>query len=387
LTSSNPAPDTSLAWANPRLAGRIPELDGIRGLAITLVLTLHYLVEIAWIGSGWLGRSLLLLRLSWSGVDLFFVLSGFLIGGILLDAKYAAAYYRTFYVRRFYRIVPLYVIWLGLFFAGVYWTGPNGPNPLIETFNRSLPLWSYPLFLQTVFMASHATFGTGWMGVTWSLAVEEQFYLLFPLAIRRLSPKAIVRFAVGMVLFPPVLRLVLQYLDINGIANFVLLPCRADALGYGVLAAIACRNRSAWLWLASHRGYLRAAFAVLAFGMTLWTLQDSWLMAHIGFAWLAAFYTSLLLLVVVNPGPTLRRVFTSKVLVGLGTIAYPVYLFHSGMLRLFHYLFFRASPAIRSFPTLCVTVLSLAAVLLMSFISWRILERPLIRHAHPKYRY
>ena len=75
-------------WRNPRLAGRIRELDGIRGLAILLVLVQHYVLDAAIIPvPGWKSHILALLRLAWSGVDLFFVLSGFLIGGILIDAK------------------------------------------------------------------------------------------------------------------------------------------------------------------------------------------------------------------------------------------------------------------------------------------------------------
>jgi peptidoglycan/LPS O-acetylase OafA/YrhL len=94
-------------WTNVRLAGRIPELDGIRGLAILLVLILHYIVEGLGSSHSFAAQAL---RLSWSGVDLFFVLSGFLIGGILLDAKQSDAYYRTFYLRRISRILPLYGI-------------------------------------------------------------------------------------------------------------------------------------------------------------------------------------------------------------------------------------------------------------------------------------
>ena len=104
-------PIVAVRWRNPRLAGRIIELDGIRGLAILLVLIWHYLANTAatTIGS-WQSYALATLGLTWSGVDLFFVLSGFLIGGILYDAKDSTSYYRTFYGRRIYRIFPLYFL-------------------------------------------------------------------------------------------------------------------------------------------------------------------------------------------------------------------------------------------------------------------------------------
>src|SRR5712691_12887503 len=105
-----------LAWRNSRLSGRIPELDGIRGLAILLVLIAHYIhAGVTAQPGSWQAYLLATLRLSFAGVDLFFVLSGFLIGGILWDAKNASNYYSTFYWRRTHRIFPLYFLWLGLY--------------------------------------------------------------------------------------------------------------------------------------------------------------------------------------------------------------------------------------------------------------------------------
>src|SRR6266478_10141513 len=93
------------------LSGRIPELDGIRGIAIGMVLIAHCFEVVSRPGSG-LAYALVPLRLDWTGVDLFFVLSGFLIGGILLDARESSNYFRVFYTRRFFRIVPIYAVLL-----------------------------------------------------------------------------------------------------------------------------------------------------------------------------------------------------------------------------------------------------------------------------------
>lgn len=381
---SVPTPDGS-TWVNPRLAGRIPELDGVRGLAILLVLIFHYavLLVISHLRVQWQITPFVLFRLAWSGVDLFFVLSGFLIGGILLDAKYADGYYRTFYLRRLHRILPIYFVLIAAFVVGVYSAGPRATGALGSLFNRTLPLWSYPLFVQNFVMAAHNDFGTGWMGATWSLAVEEQFYLLLPFIIRRLSPRGTVRFAVGMVLLAPALRFVLAHHGATEIARYALLPCRGDALGCGLLLAIACRNRAAWTWLAAHRRYFYGAFIVLANGIIVWSLCD----LQLGYSWMAAFYLSLMVLVVVAPGRLERVVFRNPVFVKLGTVAYAVYLLHSGILGLYHYLFFRDYPTISGWPTLGVTALSLGTVLLLSAISWRVLEKPLIRRAHSTYRY
>src|ERR1700722_13208417 len=117
-----------MTWRNPRLAGRIPELDGLRGLAILLVLIWHYLALGFKTNLGsWQAYVLVPLRLTWSGVDLFFVLSGFLIGGILYDAKHSDRYYSTFYARRIHRIFPVYFIWVALFIIGLKLVASHGP--------------------------------------------------------------------------------------------------------------------------------------------------------------------------------------------------------------------------------------------------------------------
>src|SRR5271165_1527721 len=95
---------------------RIPELDGLRGIAIGLVILCHYVGNPGHSALGfWPNRLLLAFTVGWSGVDLFFVLSGFLIGGILLDARTSPNYFRTFYLRRAHHILPIYYAWILLY--------------------------------------------------------------------------------------------------------------------------------------------------------------------------------------------------------------------------------------------------------------------------------
>src|SRR5271157_2369587 len=113
----------------PTPSGRIPQLDGLRGVAIGLVVLYHYFSLHFTTLPGTLSWYLLYpARFGWSGVDLFFVLSGFLIGGILLDAKGSRNYFKVFYTRRFFRIVPLYIALLVLFPALLFAARflPNG---------------------------------------------------------------------------------------------------------------------------------------------------------------------------------------------------------------------------------------------------------------------
>lgn len=383
-------------WRNPRLEGRIPELDGIRGLAILLVLIFHYFVDLSLVvkpfrgpvRGSWQAISLAPLGLTWSGVDLFFVLSGFLIAGILYDAKDSPNYYRTFYCRRIFRIFPLYFLWIALFLGGLHFVGPHSADAHRAIFNRDLPVWSYPLFSQNFIMAAnHSTFGPAWMKATWSLAVEEQFYLLLPLLIRNLNYQGMIGMAVAAISSAPIFRFLLMHFVQNPFfGQYTLLPSRADALGFGVLLALVCRNEKAWAWLCSHRRHLYAAFLLLGCGVVVLSVRQGHLF-QVGLTWLAAFYASLLLLTLVNPGRVEAVCFRSQVLVKLGTVAYGVYIIHLGVNALFHLAVFSTRPRISNCSSLAVTFLSLMTVMLLAALSWRFLEKPLIRHAHSTYRY
>src|SRR5579863_5157152 len=105
-----------------RQNARIPELDGLRGMAITLVVIFHsfyYAPPAGHHPAGFLKGTFVFLErffaAGWTGVDLFFVLSGFLIGGILLDVRTSPNYFKTFYLRRFYRIIPVYYVWIAIY--------------------------------------------------------------------------------------------------------------------------------------------------------------------------------------------------------------------------------------------------------------------------------
>lgn len=199
--------------ASRRFLPHIPELDGIRGLAILLVVVYHYFFEPAVVRPGSnLWHAIAPLRLGWTGVDLFFVLSGFLIGGILLDARGASNFFRTFYIRRFYRIVPIYAVLLGLcFFITFLVKRAYIPEFTWMTENR-LPWTSYLCFGQNIWMAVHGSWGSGDLRPTWSLAVEEQFYLTLPIVIWFLETRLLRKVLVGIVAGVPVLRTILWIL-------------------------------------------------------------------------------------------------------------------------------------------------------------------------------
>jgi len=345
---------------------RIPELDGIRGVAIAMVLVWHYFASpmefpmrsaMAYLQAA--------CRLTWSGVDLFFVLSGFLIGGILLDSRDAPNYFRTFYVRRFFRIVPIYAATLILTHPLMGWIGMHQVGRW----------WVYPLFLQNFSMAAKNDLGL--LAVTWSLAVEEQFYLTLPAVVRYVR-KALPWVIGAGIVAAPIIRVVLFYIFPSKIiAPIVLMPCRADALLFGVAAAMWMRNERTADLLRRHGIYLWGAGAVLLAGAGVITLHPGWTygIEMIGFTWLALLYMVVLLLAVTQPQSWLGTVLRFAPLRRLGMIAYGVYLLHQ--------LFFVAlRNSLHSWPLAGIVVPALGATFSLAVLSWRYFEKPLIDYAH-----
>src|SRR5260370_8388880 len=237
-------------------AGRIPELDGMRGIGIGMGVMGECFAMVSRPGSA-LAYALVPLRLDWTGVDLFFVLSGFLIGGILLDARGSSNYFRVFYTRRFFRIVPIYAAFLLCVALAMYLSRVGMIGRYEEIFGGRLPWAYFVTFLQNIGMCLYNMWGTFPLAVTWSLAVEEQFYLTLPLVIRFLDRRALLRFILFAIVAAPLLRLFFFHRDpAHLFAWYTLMPCRADALLLGVLGAIAARDPRWRGWLLGNRSYL-----------------------------------------------------------------------------------------------------------------------------------
>jgi len=316
------------------------------------------------------------------------VLSGFLIGGILLDAKLSPRYYKSFYLRRAFRILPLYGVLTGIFV--LYHLEFSGDN--------IIPLASYITLTQNIWMAHFGVWGAASMGVTWSLAVEEQFYLTIPLLVRRLSRRRLTWALISIVVAAPIARsAILLSFRSHRLADYVLMPCRADALCLGVLCAVVVRNPRAWSLLIARRTWLRAVVMALLMALS-WlsfgrydVLSDP--MVTLGYSLLALFYVCCLLLVLMNTG-TLNRVLCNRRLMGLGRIAYCVYLLHVPFIvagRVWGVSFFTALIKLPTAHATAVeaTIGGMTGILLccvIAKISWRFFEQPLLRRGHT-YKY
>jgi len=174
--------------------------------------------------------------IGWAGVDLFFVLSGFLITGILIDARDGDGYFKNFYMRRALRIFPLYYLFLIFFF----WIWPLLSGGPLEPLGPQIWMLTY--------MGNFLFSFGGWEAVPghtthlWSLAIEEQFYFIWPLVVFHASRTTLIRVCIGAIALAWLTRLGLHMVVDSGIPGYALLPARMDALALGGLLAIVVRT-------------------------------------------------------------------------------------------------------------------------------------------------
>jgi peptidoglycan/LPS O-acetylase OafA/YrhL len=290
-----------------KMQRKIPQLDAVRGVAVLMVLMIH---------ASW-NHPLLhrVFQNGWMGVDLFFVLSGFLITGILLDTKQSEHYFKNFYARRCLRIWPLY--YCTIFFMLVI-VPLLRPSEAATFLHRSSPLWAYPFYLQN-FMIPIPSMAAGALGVTWSLAIEEQFYLVWPWVVWSCSNAWLRRIAIAIFCFSPPLRFFITN-HVNIYSNTF---CRLDSLMAGAFLALLVRSenfisskfiKQAWILL-----LIAAPLALITEGMhARWIVFTLTALASAAFIYVAMFSTQ----------KWLQLAMRNRFLVYSGTISYGLYLLH-----------------------------------------------------------
>ncbi len=383
----------------PNLApapARIPYLDGLRGLAVLMVVADHFLQNLFYPAAhpgSWYIPFHHLLDLGWIGVDLFFVLSGFLLGGILLDHRGAPNLFPVFYLRRAARILPVYFVFLlPLLIVPLTGLGRQIPalGKLVDT--GAIPAWTYPLFLQNIAMTVQASWGEAWIAPTWSLAVEEQFYLLLPLLVRFVPAARLPGLLVGFVLAAPVVRvacLAFENATREELAAYALLPARWDSLFLGVLAAWAIRDPRWPQRLQENSGRLRTvlavAFAVTAgFAIFAPSLHDRF--THtVGFSVFGVLFATAILCghFGILPG---ARWFEGTVLRFFGRISYALYLCHIPVSCVVFYALVGRARSLNNATDLALIALSFVVSVAAAAISWRWFERPILAWAQ-RWRY
>lgn len=319
------------AGGTPALwSSHLPALDGLRGIAILLVLAYHFVGGMAHDIHDADKAMYYLLRAGWIGVDLFFVLSGFLITGILLDAKGSPAYFRSFYARRILRIFPLYYGFLLVLFVILPLIGAAPDDAgYRQASHDQIWLWTY---LSNVLIAT----GGEWTGFRtehfWSLAIEEQFYLIWPAIVLLLTRRGLIRACIGLMFVALALRIGTVVAETNNKVPYVLTPTRIDALAMGALLAAIVRGRldirSLLIW--TRRGALIAGLGIATmfiWNKGLWRSNPA--LITIGYSLLAVLFGSILIVcVTTDERSPLYRLTTNPFLRMCGKYSYAMYVLH-----------------------------------------------------------
>jgi peptidoglycan/LPS O-acetylase OafA/YrhL len=363
-------------------AGVIPALDGLRGIAIILVLLHHFTFYRPTAGiDARIGDVVFFL---WIGVDLFFVLSGFLITGILLDTRDSKRYFTTFYARRTLRIFPLYYLVLFLAFVVL----PQFPafNLVLVGNDASPPQWPY-WFYVTNFSIAEGGWVHGWVDVAWSLAIEEQFYLVWPLLIWFCPPRVVALLCAVIIVAEPVARVYARAAEMPALSIYVLPWFRLDGFAVGALVAFAQRRGllpllDRWapsVFIAGVGGII--ACTILG-GHTWWWNRP---MQQYGYSLIAVAGAAMLVSAVNRPADSLwPRMLSAGWLRAFGKYSYGLYLIHPPVMRAVReYVFNPEEYFMLGIASWNAQVLYYGAATAPSFalawLSWRLFEAPILR--------
>ena len=365
-----PAPDETPATLVPGPGRHLPALDGLRGLAVLFVLVFHIFQVEAEPNAGLPRLAYKATALGQTGVDLFFVLSGFLITGILHDTKGSDRYFRNFYGRRTVRIFPLYygvLIVATIVLPILLGHRVTDANPIA--------LWTYTANMPAVFGLEPQTFGH-----FWTLAVEEQFYLIWPAVVFAFSRPAMMRVCVACIVGSLFVRigLVSLHLSPDGF-----MPGRLDSLALGGLLALAARGPEG---MANWRRWAGlAVVGMIAIVLPLYVMQSgshaAWLQV-VKFSLFAAFYGAMLALTVSSaPTSLVGRGFNLRPLRFLGKYSYGIYVFHPFLISAF--LKAREADSSGTLETTTAVAVRFVAISAMSIVaawlSWHLFEKHFLR--------
>jgi peptidoglycan/LPS O-acetylase OafA/YrhL len=348
------------------LSSRIPELDGIRGIAVLLVIVYHAVLY----NPGSTDEASAAVELfGHAGVDLFFVLSGFLITGILLKSKGRPGYFRNFYAKRALRIWPLYYLLLAVAFVIVpllahYAHLASGENANIQARN----VFIYIFLLQNLFYS--LPFSPTLLAMTWSLAIEEQFYILWPSLVLLFTRKRLTYILGYLVILTPLLRLWALHHGLDFEAIYRITWFRLDSLSLGAILS---------LWyladFVSVPDLKSVALMALAVGMLGRPLSPPWMEDSL---LSLACFGAVLFAIWCNASHSVTGIlFRWRWLRYIGTVSYCLYLVHQPMYYACSGLAKKYLPSGIAADT-TVAALGFFASLALASLSWHFFESPIL---------
>lgn len=372
-----PAPESSQTTPT-----RVRVLDGVRGLAIALVLLFHGTLYYPPL-SPFQSAIKSVTSIGWIGVDLFFVLSGFLITGVLLKLP-RENFFRTFYMRRTLRIFPIYYLVLALFFLGLPLLMNVHNDPwLSDLFNQQAVFWVY---MQNWLFAYTGQFpGSSYLDHFWSLAIEEQFYIVWPAVIFLLNRRLLLVLCPLLIAVALALRVQLLLEGASWVTLYVNTFTRMDALLCGALLCLLYELKLPLLkaarhWLAALAGLLLVTL------VTLFVVQLDFARGpgtqSVGYLVIALLFALLIHFTLQSQNGILQRLFEHRWLVALGKVSYGAYIFHW---PIFYFLytdsgFYRwASYSYGNLGALAlILTVGLGATLGLAALSWHLFEAPIL---------
>jgi len=321
--------------------------------------------------------------LNWIGVDLFFVLSGFLIGGIILDNGKYSNFYSVFYVRRACRILPLYIVLL-LTLAMASALLPWREDTALYALLHPISVWPHLLFIQNLVPAS----GNIWTGNTWSLAIEEQFYILSPFLLLSCPKRFVPHALCAGILISVACRLgmLIYFGSAAGLMIYPLTFCRMDTLLIGILAAWAIRDEY-WSKVIEDNMRIVRWTVLIMVAVLVGFIIKRWSgyelpMASFGYTWVAAMCAGFIMIACYD-----QPAFLSwNVLRLFGRWAYSMYLFHRPLGALIFWIVLGRQQSIADPVGILVTAICLAALVGVAAAAWRWIEAPIIQAGH-RFRY